>query len=284
MESNRKSRSGFKPPIKGGNASSKTHSYLTNTMDRVCHTVLSYCSEGNAEDHYDMDTQSLSMFSGERKAAGNEEAIGELDDLLFQLDDPFSDTHSSEKLDDPYRVLNDSFSLSGTHESPMISQDEEIATSDEQIVPGSPPSKCPELDGREGSRGRGGSMETEQGESDGLGLFPKRQFKVPAKSSRHYNLDLLPKHYRKGIRRSTTGGAKLSVNWAGNVSVLRDSSREKAGGREEAAPMGVYEVPLSAGDYRESSKPGRRSRNNQSLLRPDISLRSRTKEEQASHN
>lgn len=273
MESNRKKRSGFKPPIKGSNASSKTHS---PTMDRVCHTVLSYCSEGNAEDQYDVDTQPLSMFSGERKGEENEEAIGELDDLLFQLDDPFSDTHSSEKLDDPYKVLDDSFSLSGSHESPMI--EEEFATSDEQIVPGSPPCIHPEVDGREG---RGGSMGTEPGESEGLGLFPKRQFKVPAKSSRHYNLDLLPKHYRKGIRRSTTGGGKLSVNWACNVSISRDLNREKAGGE---VPMGVYEVPLSAGDYRERGKPGRRSRNNHSLLKQDISLRSRTKEKQASHS
>ena len=281
MESNRKKRSGFKPPIKGSNASSKTHSH---TMDRVCHTVLSYCSEGNAEDQYDVDTQPLSMFSGERKGEENEETIGELDDLLFQLDDPFSDTHSSEKLDDPYKVLDDSFSLSGSHTSPMM--EEEIATSDEQIVPGSPPCKHPEVDGREGSQVRGGSMGTEtgaSGESEGLGLFPKRQFKVPAKSSRHYNLDLLPKHYRKGIRRSTTGGGKLSVNWAGNVSISRDLSRETAGGGEKV-PMGVYEVPLSAEDYRKTSKPGRRSRNNHSLLKPDISFRSRTKEEQASHS
>lgn len=277
MESNRKKRSGFKPPIKGSSASSKTHSH---TMERVCHTVLSYCSEGNAEDYYDVDTQSLSMFSGERKGEENEEAIGELDDLLFQLDDPFSDTHSSEKLDDPYKVLDDSFSLSGSHKSPMMK--EEFATSDEQIVPASPPCKHPEVDGKEGSRVGRSSMETEPGESDGLGLFPKRQFKVAAKSSRHYNLDLLPKHYRKGIRRSTTGGTKPSVNWAGNVSVLRDLSREKAGGGEEV--MGVYEVPLSTGDCRESGKPGRRYRNNQSLLKPDISLRSRTKEEQASHS
>lgn len=276
MESNRRK---FQPPIKATNASSEITSHLTDPVDSVCHTVLSYCSEGKAKDQCDMDTQSLSIFSGERKGAGNEEAIGELDDLLFQLDDPFSDTHSSEclKSDDPYKILDDPFSPSGSHDSPIISQEEECATSDEQIVPASPP--CKYLYGGDGHQVR---RETESGESGGLGLFPKRQFKVPAKS-RHYNLDLLPRHYRKATRRTTTGGAKLSVNWDSHISVMRDSTKEKAGGGGEVS-MSVYEVPLSAGDCRESSKVGRRSRNSQSLSKSDVSFRNRTKEEQASHN
>ena len=99
----------------------------------VCHTVLSYC-----EEEEEMDTQPLSMFSGEGVKGDIVEDTGKMDDLFLQLDDPFSlsdstqssrwlklddtlikpDNHftnlndSLNKMDDPLSKLDNPYSLS----------------------------------------------------------------------------------------------------------------------------------------------------------------------------
>lgn len=292
-----KKRSGFKPPVKEkctvsttSSATYRIHTAISNSSQKhntdqtkVCHTVLSYCDNDRTDDHgpFDMDTQPLSMFSGETEG---EEAIGDLDGLLFQLDDPFSksnDTQSSEcsKLDDPLFKLDDPFSLSS--DSLRIAQEKmiEFGSFDEQIVPASPQCKHSQADSEHETEVRVGSVET----------VPRRQFKVP-QSRRCYNLDLLPKHYKKGIRKNrddVRARSRPGVN--SNVSVLvRNAEKEGMGGGGGGdRPMSVYEVPLSAGDHRERGKEsrelrnaGRQSRANVSMSKLDLSLHSRTREEQ----
>ena len=211
----RKKRSGFKPPLKSGAASDsqETHTLTGCSMmssqppstqeDRVCHTVLSYCDQERVE------TQPLSMFSGERGSEGREAAggddgnIGYLDDLLFPLNDPFSKSHCSEgsklggphsKMGDVGSKMDDPFSLDS--ESQEVHTGEGIFDSvDEQIhvVPASPQASRQEEEEEE--------VEEEEGEGEVAKSeeVPRRHFKLST-SSHHYNLELLPKHYRKTVR------------------------------------------------------------------------------------
>lgn len=237
---------------------------------RVCHTVLSYCDleEEGENEVCTGTTQPLSMFSGEGAGeARDTQDIDELDDLLFPLDDPFSLSHSSgdSKLVDPLSKLDDPFSLTGDS---LLEVDTDSVH--EQRVPASPATT-------------GLSEDEEEREPGGIEGVPRRQFKTHS-SSRCYNLDLLPKHYRKGSSRKTfTVRTRPSVNWARDLSVvMRSKERETAEDRARGS-LSVFEVPLSAGEdsrkrARQESTTGNTSRENRSKL--DLSICSRTKEQQ----
>ena len=339
----RNRRTGFKPPIKktdvlptntdlssakhsqhsvtergreregGGQAKRRKQNDTQDDGDRACHTVLSYCEEENVDNGLDADTQPLSMFSGERR----EEEIGELDDLLFQPGDLFSRTDDDTlsklddrgfMLDDPLSKLDDPFSLSS--DPPSLAQ-EEIGSVSEQVVP-SGQSEQDEEDVRK--EVEDDNMETDsegdenKGEETRKLSFPRRQFKV-AQSTRCYNLELLPKHYQKGTRKSSMSSrcgrergsdsravpGRPAVNWATSVSVLvgragKEGSREDSG---EQRTLSVYEVPLSAGDLRERGREGRvaesvgscrGSKAVLSMSKLDLSLSCRSREEQVMGN
>ena len=301
----RKKQTGFKPPIKASGEVSlnvstssvvpdKTHKVPSNSSSSgvtnvdtewggVYHTLLSYCDDGEdeAEDHsgVDMNTQPLSMFSGERIETEKGDNVRDLDDPFFPLDDPLSqsnNTHCTEnsKLDDS---LNDPTSLLSSS-SPVAAQD---CCSGEQIVPISDQGRHSKDTG-----GRVDGVENESGddsEREGDSLFPRRQFRVP-RSSRCYNLDLLPKHYTRNSRKTTRARARPSVNWTSSISILEGGEGTGARGEGDARHMSVYEVPLSAGDGgghgRETRHAGKESRANQSLSKLDLSLSNRTRQEQ----
>ena len=269
----------FRPPLKE-HGSVADHN-LTDTVtssnsqagdhtQRACHTVLSYCEElGETEEC--TNTQPLSMFSGERVRDTQE--IGESDDPLFPLDDPFSVSHFSEhsKLDDPISKLDDPFSLTG--DSPLAGE-VDTDTAHEQRVPASPVASRLSEDEEEMC------VESDKG---GTEVVPRRQFKAWSSSRRHYNLDLLPKHYRKGSRKTVPARARgrPSVNWARDISaVMRSEEREMAADGVRPS-LGVFEVPLSAEDSGKRDRrdsAGNTSRRNRSTL--DLSICTRTKEQQ----
>ena len=279
---------------------------------RACHTVLSYCEEGEGEGQGqgqgegqgegegEMDTQPLSMFSGER-GRGMEEESRDLDDLFLNLDDPFSgpaDTQSSScsklddtltKLDDPIAKLDDPFSISPdtsprsecSKQADLISEldgspygDSPTTGGEEQLVPASPPPTLP----REGVWPEGEGAESGSEEEDQV---PRRQYRrALSHCGRQYNLHLLPKQFQKTSSMCRAGRQRSRVNWASRVSILNE--REWAGPAGVGGArkgLGVFEVPLSAGE-----EGGRReevwSRENLSSSRLDLSHSSRTREKQ----
>ena len=333
----RSRRTTFQPPLKKRRDHEESPASLPSQSDRrddnesgrVCHTVLSYCDEveeeerdGVGEGSEEVDTQPLSMFSGERRR----ERSRDLDDLFLNLDDPFSvpsDTQSRKssilddtlatlddplgklddaltkldkpfrkpddpltKRDDPLTKLDDPFSVSqelvnSSSESYKSTPEVESPADEsggEQRVPESPPLPSPSQEGAWPEKWAGSEEE---------GQVPRRQFRSGV-SSRHYNLHVVPQQFRKTSAtgsKGERGGQRSRVNWASRVSVwdMSEGAGPVGGGGREG--MGVFEVPLSAG---EEGERGRRrekglsqeSRSNLSLSRLDLSHSSRTREEQ----
>lgn len=260
-----KKKKGFRPPIKQSMNSDCITPVLSLTQssscsidhhsDMICHTVLSYC-----DNHEQEDTQPLSMFSGERRRVIEDE----LDDSLFPLDDPFS------KLDDPISTLDSE--QDNSNQSGLQLDGPSIATGDssEQCVPVSPASSTIQQE-----RTLTENMDTDQEEQIGRDIPLRRVFKPPSSSKRCYNLDLLPKHYRK-----TPARTRHSVKWYNNISILGDRERDND---VAGSSLSVYEVPLSANDevrVGQSDKVPAVSKNNLSVSRLDVSHTSRTRDEQ----
>ena len=279
----RRKKSAFRPPIKAREHDTDC-SQLTETQQstdqggdqggrEVCHTVLSYCEEEEEEER--TDTQPLSMFSGE----GEREYRFPLDDDAFsKLDDPLSSLDSQQsssdlKLDDPF---SDPLAPGGG------SDDE----GGEQCVPVSPASTTTTSQQLSGETAMVDTEDPEeQGDIDRQGRRTplRRTFKTRPRH-RQYNLELLPRQYRKRPAASATRArARPSVNWSTSVSVIAGRERPRATGGAGSSLMSVYEVPLSGGSERGGEGGEERPANQSSrslLSRLDVSHTSRTREEQ----
>ena len=143
VRAKRSRRTTFQPPLKKRRDHEESPASLPSQSDcrddndsgRVCHTVLSYCDEvveeergGVVEGSEEVDTQPLSMFSGERRR-GSEERSRDLDDLFLDLDDPFSvpsNTQSSR-----FSILNDTLA---TLDDPLGKLDDPLTKLDDPLT------------------------------------------------------------------------------------------------------------------------------------------------------
>ena len=293
MRGKRSRRATFQPPLKrragedeGSQTSlpSQSDSRDVGYGDRLCHTVLSYCEEegmgegGVREESEEMDTQPLSMFSGERRRSPEtheEEGSRDLDDLFLNLDDPFSgltDTQSSRssnlddtlakldnpftKLDDPLVKLDDPFSVS--HEEEEEEEEEEAdSIGDEQYK------QTREVDNPPLNPGCGS-----EGEGDGEQLVPDSP---PLSPSQEGVEPERPEDESQGLEEKEEEGQVPRREFRGAVSSCRQynlhvipqqfrktpattTTGKKRGGRERSRVNWASSV--SVWDMREGVGPG----------------------------
>ena len=245
--------------------------------DRICHTVLSYC-EGEEREEVggsgeDVDTQPLSMFSGERGRGEerNEEESRDLDDLFFNLDDPFSvpsaiqcsryskldDTINKlddplsqlddppsktddpvSQLDDPVSQLDDPLSVSEEINSSSEHCNQDTLTGEMESSPVAEESSPVPVAGDEAGRDEQlvptSPPPAPSQEGAGPEQVPRRAFRgAHSHNSRQYNLHVIPHQFRKN-QASATG--------------------KKAGGRGRLRSKVNWATRVSVWDMREGAE------------------------------